>query len=83
VRFLENAGLSIFADYGNVFNGVGDFAIEQIAVAAGLGFRYYTQIAPFRIDFGFKVIDPNDRRSFLKKPFFSLMEFHFGIGEAF
>lgn len=82
-RFLENAGLSIFADYGNVFNGVGDFAIEQIAVAAGLGFRYYTQIAPFRIDFGFKVIDPNDRRSFLKKPFFSLMEFHFGIGEAF
>jgi len=83
LRFLENIGLSLFLDYGNTFNGFEKLSFNQIALAAGMGFRYYTSIAPFRIDFGFKVYDPNDRRSFLKKQFFDLMEFHFGIGEAF
>ena len=83
LRFLENFGATLFLDYGNTFNGFENLSFNQIAVAAGFGFRYYTAIAPFRIDFGFKVYDPNDRRSFLKKQFFNIMEFHFGIGEAF
>lgn len=84
-RFKDpsDLGFALFVDYGNSFEGYDSFRFDQIAVAAGLGARYYTAFAPFRVDFGFKVYDPEDRRSFFKKSFFSAMEFHFGIGEAF
>lgn len=82
-RDPSDIGFAVFIDYGNSFEGYESFRYDQIAVAAGLGARYYTSFAPFRVDFGFKVYDPEDRRSFFKKSFFSAMEFHFGIGEAF
>jgi len=83
-RIFERIGTSVFIDYGNVWNDFNSVQLNNFAVAAGFGIRYYSDFAPFRIDFGFKVYDPLDRRSFFKKGFFSeTFEFHFGIGEAF
>lgn len=83
-RLVGQLGTALFVDYGNVWNDFRDVQWNTIAVAAGFGLRYYSDFAPFRIDFGFKVYDPDDRRSFFKKSLFKeTFEFHFGIGEAF
>ncbi|MDR3626969.1 MAG: BamA/TamA family outer membrane protein [Ignavibacteriaceae bacterium] len=90
-RFLENVGFALFADYGNTWLGYNQFRWDGIAVATGVGFRYYTPVAPFRIDLGFKFYDPNPGNS--KAPsflwqnwdphFFNNIVLHFGLGEAF
>lgn len=83
-RLIGQLGSAVFVDYGNVWNDFSNVQFNNIAVAAGFGLRYYSDFAPFRIDFGFKIYDPYDRRSFFKKSLFSeTFEFHFGIGEAF
>jgi outer membrane protein insertion porin family len=82
-RFVQSFGTVLFADYGNSWIGYQTFRFDQLAIAAGFGFRYYTQIAPFRVDFGFKVYNPYDKTTILEKPFWKQMVFHFGIGEAF
>ncbi len=83
-RLVGKFGSAVFIDYGNTWNGLQNIKLDQIAVAAGFGFRYYSDFAPIRIDFGFKVYDPNDKRDFFKKKFWSeLLQFHIGIGEAF
>jgi outer membrane protein insertion porin family len=75
---------AVFLDYGNTWNSSAEFRIAQLAVAAGFGLRYYTDFMPFRIDFGFKIYDPNDRRNIMKKKFWSnVFQFQLGIGEAF
>ena len=83
----EKIGLALFADYGNVWNKYDDFRYDEIAIAAGFGFRYYSDFAPIRLDLGFKVYDPDDRRSFFTRlkssSFLSNVEFQIGIGEAF
>jgi outer membrane protein assembly factor BamA len=82
-RFFESIGTAVFVDFGNSWDNANLFRFDGISVAVGFGLRYYTAIAPFRIDFGFKAYDPADRKSFFKKRFWDQMEFHFGIGEAF
>lgn len=82
-KFLDDFGLALFLDYGNVWNGYKNISFNQIAAATGLGLRYYSPIAPFRIDFGLKLFDPNDKTFIFDKKFFNNIEFHFGIGEAF
>jgi outer membrane protein insertion porin family len=83
-RLIDKIGTALFIDYGNTWNSEKEFRFEDIAVAAGFGFRYYSDFVPFRIDFGFKVYDPSDRRSMFKKRFWNeLLQFHLGIGEAF
>jgi outer membrane protein assembly factor BamA len=59
-------------------------------MATGLGLRYATVAGPVRVDFGFRVYDPNDipeRRWITQKKFYkdTLGNFvlHFGIGHAF
>lgn len=79
----ESIGVAAFVDFGNTWSKMVKTRISEIAVASGFGFRYYTMIAPFRIDFGFKTYDPYSDRRIFKRKFFDLMEFHFGIGEAF
>jgi outer membrane protein insertion porin family len=75
---------AVFIDYGNTWNSSQEFRLDQVAVAAGFGLRYYTDFLPFRIDFGFKMYDPNDRRNIMKKQFLSnIFQFQIGIGEAF
>jgi len=82
-RFEEDMGLVFFTDYGNTWNEINDIRIDQMAVAIGTGLRYYSPIAPFRLDFGFKFYDPADQKFIFNKNFFSTMVIHFGIGEAF
>lgn len=82
-KFMPKFGIVFFTDYGNTWNGYRTFRFNQVAIAAGFGFRYYSQIAPFRVDFGFKCYDPADKRTIFKKSVFKQMEIHFGIGEAF
>jgi len=83
----EKFGMALFVDYGNVWNKYKYFRYDELAVAAGFGFRYYSDFAPIRLDFGFKAYDPNDRRSFFTRlkhsPFIKNIQFQIGIGEAF
>ncbi|MBX2976167.1 MAG: BamA/TamA family outer membrane protein [Ignavibacteriaceae bacterium] len=82
-KFFEDFGTTLFFDFGNSWDNAKVFRYDEISAAVGIGFRYYTAIAPFRIDFGFKAYDPTDKRTIFRKPFWSQLEFHFGIGEAF
>jgi outer membrane protein assembly factor BamA len=82
-KFEEQFGFALFADYGNAWNDLNDVRFDEIAVAVGTGLRYYSPIAPFRIDFGFKFYDPSDKKFIFDKAVFKTLVFHFGIGEAF
>lgn len=82
-RFFDNLGIALFSDYGNTWNGYKGFRIDKIALAAGFGFRYYSSIAPFRLDFGFKLYDPSNKMWLFDRRPFKTLEIHFGIGEAF
>ncbi len=82
-KFETDLGFVFFTDYGNTWNQLDDIRFDQIAVAIGTGLRYYSPIAPFRIDFGFKFYDPSDKKFIFDKQFFSTMVIHFGIGESF
>ena len=82
-RFETDLGFVFFFDYGNSWNEIKEIRIDQVAVAFGTGLSYYSAIAPFRIDFGFKFYDPADMKFIFDKKFFSTMVIHFGIGEAF
>jgi outer membrane protein insertion porin family len=82
-RFLKNIGSAIFMDYGNTWIGYKKFRFDGVALAPGLGLRYYTSIAPFRLDFAFKLYNPDDKTWVFNKNFWNNIVFHFGIGEAF
>lgn len=83
-RLIGNIGSVFFLDYGNTWNDYKKSRLDEIAVAAGFGLRYYSDFAPFRLDFGIKLYDPRDRRNFSNKRFIKdLLQFHIGIGEAF
>ncbi|MBS1517115.1 MAG: BamA/TamA family outer membrane protein [Bacteroidetes bacterium] len=56
--YLRDLGFATFVDYGNVWSEVGKFKLNEIAVAAGAGIRYYTIIGAIRFDIGLKVYDP-------------------------
>jgi len=82
-KFEDDLGFAVFVDYGNTWNALQDFRYDQVAVATGLGLRYYSPIAPFRLDFVFKFYDPADKKFIFDKKVFNTLVFHFGIGEAF
>ena len=85
-HFLPSFGVVLFYDYGNTWISYKPFRFDELAQAVGPGFRYYTQIAPFRVDFGFKFYDPIVKKYIWNnwnKHFFENLEIHFGIGEAF
>ncbi len=90
--FLEfnKFSLVMFYDMGNVWKEIKNIRFNEVAMAAGLGIRYDTVAGPIRIDFGFRVYDPDapmERRWITQKKFFAetLSNFvpHFGIGHAF
>ncbi|MBZ0201016.1 MAG: BamA/TamA family outer membrane protein [Ignavibacteriaceae bacterium] len=84
LRFLKNLGTVLFGDYGNTWLGYKKFRYDELALTLGIGFRYYSPVAPFRLDFGTKFYDP-----FYKKYIWNLgsfwknIDFQFGIGESF
>lgn len=82
-RFEEDFGYVFFLDYGNTWNGPEKFQWDEVAVAIGTGIRYYSAIAPFRLDFGFKLYNPKDLKYLYEVPFLESMVINFGIGEAF
>lgn len=83
-RTKSDIGIVGFVDAGNTWSDYTKFRFRDFAVASGVGLRYYTVIAPFRIDFGIKTYDPFVKKRIFERPFLKeLFEFHFGIGEAF
>jgi len=82
-RFETDLGFALFVDYGNTWNSYKEVRWDNIALAIGTGIRYYSPIAPFRIDFGFKFYDPGNGKFITEQKVFDTLEFHFGIGEAF
>jgi len=85
-RFVENFGAVLFLDYGNTWLNFHQLQWKGVALATGFGLRYYTQIAPFRVDFGFKFYDPHVQKFIWENwnpAFFKNIVLHFGIGEAF
>lgn len=82
-KFTNEIGTALFFDFGNTWLKYKEFQFDQVAMAIGFGFRYYTSIAPFRIDFGFKLYDPSDSKFIFRKNYWDNMEIQFGIGEAF
>ncbi len=76
----------LFLDFGNVWEYGSDIRPQEIALATGFGLRYNTLIGPMRIDFGFKLYDPDQpahRQWLFDRPFFKDIAIHFGIGHAF
>ena len=83
-RTRTDFGIVGFADAGNTWTNYTQFKFKDFAVATGFGLRYYSPIAPFRVDFGIKTYDPSSDKTIFERPFLKeLFEFHFGIGEAF
>jgi outer membrane protein assembly factor BamA len=82
-RFLENIGAAVFADAGNAWLSYKDFRFDETALAVGVGVRYYSAVAPFRLDFGIKFWDPDAQKWIFSQQFMPNVVFHFGIGEAF
>jgi outer membrane protein insertion porin family len=82
-KYTDAIGSALFVDVGNTWLSYKEFQFDEVAMAAGFGFRYYTSIAPFRIDFGFKLYDPADNKFIFNKNYWKNMEIQFGIGEAF
>ena len=82
-KIVKTFGTAIFFDYGDTWIGYDKFRYDQLALSPGVGLRYYSSIAPFRLDFAFKLYNPDDKTWVFKKNFWNNIVFHFGIGEAF
>jgi outer membrane protein assembly factor BamA len=56
--YFRDLGFATFIDVGNVWAEISKFKLNEIAVAAGAGIRYYTIVGAIRFDLGFKIYDP-------------------------
>ncbi len=80
-RIIGNIGGALFVDYGNTWNSLEEFQFKTVAIAAGFGLRYYSDFAPIRIDFGFKIYDPDNQKTIFENQ--NVFKLNLGIGEAF
>jgi outer membrane protein assembly factor BamA len=84
---LNKISFVFFYDFGNVWTEPKRIRTTEIAMAAGLGFRYNTVAGPIRIDFGMKVYDPDSQIWITQKRFFpetfSGGIIHLGVGHTF
>jgi len=79
-----------FIDVGNIWYQTRDLQLKTVAIAAGIGIRYDTFFGPFRIDWGFRVYNPEEvegqrwitQRQLFGQTFKEAI-FHLGIGNAF
>lgn len=88
--YLKDLGFASFVDFGNVWSEIGKFKINEVALAAGAGIRYYTIIGAIRFDIGLKVYDPQPGHvggsNWLFEEGANLNDkynFQFGIGNTF
>lgn len=56
--YFRDLGFATFIDAGNVWQEIGKFKFNELALAMGGGIRYYTIIGAIRLDLGFKIYDP-------------------------
>jgi outer membrane protein insertion porin family len=54
---IRDFGFVSFVDFGNLWSDIKYYKTTDIAVAIGVGLRYYTIVGPVRLDFGFKFYD--------------------------
>lgn len=87
---IKDLGFVYFLDYGNVWENVKDFKLDEIALSTGFGIRYYTIIGAVRLDLGFKLYDPNPGHVGVTKWIFQpganfsdKYTIQFGIGNTF
>ena len=87
---LDNIWVVYFFDIGNVWNDIMDVKPRELAMAAGIGFRYETFFGPFRVDYGFRMYDPKaaaGRQTVFQKRLWGETlaggVLQFGIGQAF
>ena len=80
-------GLVLFTDVGNLWNEIKSIKFKNFAIATGFGFRYLTFFGGFRLDFGFKLYDPKQKKRWLfekdLKIVLKQMVFHIGVGQTF
>jgi len=74
-RFTKDFGGVVFYDFGNVYSYTLPNLEEKILNAVGVGLRYYTLVAPIRLDVAFplnprKHVDPH-------------YQIYFSVGQAF
>ncbi len=88
--YFRDLGFATFIDMGNVWSEIDKFKLNEIAVAAGAGIRYYTIVGAIRFDIGFKVYDPQPGPVGGSKWLFGSganfndkYNFQFGIGNTF
>ncbi len=98
-QILESIGVAAFLDFGNAFQWTyltdkGSYIVKPklsdylkgIAVAYGVGVRYETPIGILRVDFGWKLYDPNsiiDPELYSKTASLDQFQFHIGLGNPF
>lgn len=75
LRWGDNYGAAFFVDAGSAFDQRYPEFGEDLRMAAGFGFRYFTSIAPLRVDLAF----PLDRRPDVDDSF----QFYISLGQAF
>ena len=75
IRFLENWGLATFVGGGFAFDEATPSFNQELLWGAGLGLRYYTAFAPFRMDIAF----PLNKREAYDDNF----QLYISIGQAF
>ncbi len=87
---FDNIWTVLFMDAGNIWPDIEKMRLSEIAMNAGIGFRYDAIFGPFRVDLGFRVYDPvapRGREWIFQKKFwkesFKDATVHFGIGHAF
>lgn len=87
---IHDLGFVTFTDYGNVWNDIDDFRLDQVAISIGAGIRYFTIVGAVRFDVGFKLYDPNPGHVGGAKWIFDSgavfndkYSFQFGIGNTF
>ncbi|MCX6161610.1 MAG: BamA/TamA family outer membrane protein [Ignavibacteriae bacterium] len=88
---IKDVGFVTFFDYGNLWEFASKFKFSDVALAIGVGLRYYTIVGPFRLDFGFKLYDyaPSPGTSSwlfqntISNIFKEKLTLQFGIGNTF
>lgn len=88
---LKDFGFVTFLDFGNLWANYKAFKLSDIAIAIGMGLRYYTIVGPVRLDFGFKFYDYDPAQGTNKwlfqnnasNIFKDKMTVQFGIGNTF
>jgi len=74
IKLTETIGIVPFLDGGAVYREIWPSGDEDFQVAAGLGFRYFTEFVPLRLDIAFP-LNPRDVDD--------TFQFYISLGQAF